>query len=300
MLTRRRALTIAAAALACPASARAPLHVETGVALGTRVTLRLSHPDAPSLAAAALTEISRLEDIFSLYRPQSALSRLNRMGQLSAPPPELLECLSLAGAVHQASDGRFDPTVQPIWRLQAAAAEAGHPVTAQARAAARNVVGWSKLTLSPEEITLPQGGALTLNGIAQGYIADRVAAFFVTRGLSDILIDTGELRALGHDPRTRAAWPVRYASGGQTQLAQRALATSSPFGMRLPVDPSQSHILDPRTGHSMTSQWTTISVSSDSAAVADAVSTAACLCETRKVVVELCNRFPTTKLERAL
>ena len=115
MTTRRRFLAISAAATIFPGlSSAAPVHTWQGVALGARATLRLAHPDAKEISARVAAEISRLEDIFSLYRPDSSLMRLNRTGRLDAPPFELLECLSLAGAVHRASEGRFDPTVQPL------------------------------------------------------------------------------------------------------------------------------------------------------------------------------------------
>ena len=98
MLTRRRFIAISAALAPSLTLAEPRLHVETGTALGARVTLRLDHPDAPRLAAMAMQEIHRLERVFSLYLPDSALATLNRDGRLEAPPFELLECLALAGA----------------------------------------------------------------------------------------------------------------------------------------------------------------------------------------------------------
>src|SRR5690606_25295461 len=123
-ITRRRLMTISAALAVLPAAARAEggtARQWTGQALGARASIRLDHPDGAAIAARVMAEIGRLEDILSLYRPGSALSRLNREGRLAAPPFELLECLSLAGAVHRASGGRFDPTVQPLWALWAEA-----------------------------------------------------------------------------------------------------------------------------------------------------------------------------------
>ena len=82
-LSRRRFLSIAAAT-ACtgllPASAIAarPL-VWRGTALGAEASLTLVHPDeavARRILTAALTEIRRLEAVFSLYRADSAVSRI--------------------------------------------------------------------------------------------------------------------------------------------------------------------------------------------------------------------------------
>ena len=171
MLTRRRFIAISAALAPSLALAKTPdLHIETGIALGARVTLRLQHPDAPRLSAMAMTEIRRLEAVFTLYQPDSALSRLNRDGRLAEPPFELLDCLTLAGAVHSASNGRFDPTVQPLWRAEAAALTRAAPLTDAERAALMNQIGWHDVTFAPDAITLRPGMALTLNGIAQGYI----------------------------------------------------------------------------------------------------------------------------------
>ena len=112
-MTRRRLIAISAALAIFPAAARASVtgttRQWTGQALGARASIRLDHPDGEAIAARVMAEIDRLEDILSLYRPESALCRLNRDGYLATPPFELLECLSLAGAVHRASGGRFDP-----------------------------------------------------------------------------------------------------------------------------------------------------------------------------------------------
>jgi thiamine biosynthesis lipoprotein len=296
MLTRRRFIAISAALaptlLPGGLSAGLGLHVETGRALGAKVTLRLRHPDAPRLAARAMAEIHRLEGIFSLYQPESALCRLNRDGRLKDPPFELLNCLSLAGAVHAASGGRFDPTVQPLWQAEAGAVLRGQPLSPGERAAAAALMGWRGVMLGPDEIALRPGMALTLNGIAQGFIADRVAALLAEAGLTRALIDTGEMRAL-----PEGDWPVRLASGGEIALRNRALATSEPLGMTFGGDWRASHILDPRQARPVRAAWRSVSLSAPSAALADALSTAACLTATRAEVLALCAAFPGTGAE---
>ena len=124
--TRRRFLTISAAAAAMATSqgtaARAARAVWRGVALGAPASVVLAgitRAQARPVLASLEDALHRLECIFSLYRDQSAISRLNRDGLLHAPPPEMLEVLSLAGALHDGSDGAFDPTVQPLWQALA-------------------------------------------------------------------------------------------------------------------------------------------------------------------------------------
>jgi thiamine biosynthesis lipoprotein len=116
--------------------------------------------------------------------------------------------------------------------------------------------------------------ALTLNGIAQGFVADCLAALLTAEGLTNILIDTGELRGMGADPRG-GDWSVRVVDGLQVPERDRALATFPPLGTLFDQAGKVGHILDPRTGLPAAAGWKQISITS--AAVADACSTAFCL-----------------------
>ncbi|MCB1444708.1 MAG: FAD:protein FMN transferase [Rhizobiaceae bacterium] len=298
MISRRRLIAISAAMALLPAVARAaPARLHwAGQALGARASIRLDHPDAAAITARVLSEIDRLETILSLYRRDSALSRLNRDGRLDAPPFELLDCLSLAGTVHRASGGRFDPTVQPLWALWAESAAAGHKPDAEAIEQARRRTGWARIALDEAAITLEPGMALTLNGIGQGYVADRIAAFLEAEGLTDILIDTGELRALGGRPEG-GDWPVRMPDGERLALRQRALATSAPLGTTFDRAGQDGHILDPATGRPAAAAWRSISISAPSAALADALATAACLMPDEGTVRAMTGRFDGVRLE---
>lgn len=294
MLTRRRFIAISAALAPTLAFGDSPPHVESGIALGATVTLRLHHPEAARLSAQAMAEIRRLEAIFSLYQPESALSRLNRTGTLVAPPFELLDCLTVADSVHRASGGRFDPTVQPLWRAEAVALEQGTRLTDLDRKTLGGRIGWQHVGLGSDAITLKPGMALTLNGIAQGYIADRVAALLSNHGLTRALIDTGEMVAL-----PEGSWDVRLPNR-DLSLQGKALATSAPLGMTFGGDGKTSHILDPATLRPVRPSWQSVSVVAPSAALADALSTAACLTEVKDAAEALCDQFPETHLVSAI
>ncbi|WP_122520794.1 FAD:protein FMN transferase [Pannonibacter phragmitetus] len=286
-LSRRRFLTISASAVSAAAlaahpalAAASPMPVSTwrSTALGSAARITLTHSQADSLFAGIEAELNRLENIFSLYRSGSALSRLNRDGILRDPAPELLECLTIAGAVWRATDGAFDPTVQPLWAAYAQASVEGRTPDADELAQRLALTGWPLVELEADAIRLTRKGAgLTLNGIAQGYIADRIAAWLSAEGLTDILIDTGEIRALGGQPGG-GDWDVTLAGGrGSHRLRDRALATSAPLGTTFDQAGTTGHILDPRSGLPARQGWTQVSVTAPAAALADALSTAFCL-----------------------
>ena len=282
-LTRRRLLTITAglAATAALPSRAAPLTEWRGTALGAQASILLRHPDADRLMQAARAEIDRLEDIFSLFRPNSALSRLNAEGRIDAPPFEMLELLAISSGIHHATAGRFDPTIQPLWALYARHFSRGEAPSVDDIEMARALTGWQHVQIDASRIALQgKGRALTLNGIAQGYIADRIAALLRREGLSDVLVNTGEFVALGGNP-DGGDWPITLSDGltlhPGPSLRDAALASSSPLGTVFDTEGKVGHILDPMTGGPAPARWRLVSVTAPSAALADGLSTAFCL-----------------------
>ncbi|GAB1480091.1 FAD:protein FMN transferase [Paracoccaceae bacterium] len=286
-MNRRRFLALSAAVLAAPAHT-ATRHDWSGVALGAEARLTLSgatDTQARHIFARVMAELAQVEAQFSLYR-DSALTRLNRDGRLARPGRQILDLFALAGDMQKATGGAFDPSIQPLWLATATAGDL---------TAARAVVGWGRVRVSPEEIRLDPGMALTFNGIAQGHAADRIASLMRSEGLGHVLIDMGEVQALGHRPDGRP-WQVRIAGPDGTALTDldlrdRALATSSPMGTR--IGAGQPHILHPKGQSPL---WQTVSVSAPSAAVADALSTAACLLD-RAAIDRALRAFPGARLE---
>ena len=300
--TRRRFLAISACALALGTQVSAMPQITQwhATALGAHTTLSLAHPDAKAIAGEVFAELRRLEGIFSLYQPDSAISRLNRDGRLLAPPFELLECLGLCHRMHKVSGGLFDPTVQPLWTAYAnpAAQDEGNPNQVER---AQALLGWSRVAFDSQRIGFAQSGmAITLNGIAQGYIADRIARLLSHRGLSDLMIDTGELRALGGHPQG-GGWPVTLETVDNKPvdtitLRDTAMATSAPAGTQFASGRQAGHILDPLTGRPSLAPWRLVSVTGPSAAIADGLSTAICLMTDQQAINAALSAFSGTRL----
>lgn len=295
MHTRRRFIAISAAALVPVAGGSTPDPrrgaIWRGVTLGASASIRIEGMDrheAERILDDCVLEIERLEALFSLYRADSALSRLNRSGRLDNPPADFLRLLSDADAVHRATNGAFDPSVQPLWQLYAehfrhgGAAVKGGPAQAQIAAISQQV-GFGNIAFTETGVRFGRKGmALTLNGIAQGYITDRVADLLRGRGLAHVLIDLGEIRALGERGDGKA-WQVGIATvHGENEpvhtidLADRAIATSATAGTVFDDRSEYGHILDPRSGYPAPARRQ-VSVVAANATLADAYSTAFCL-----------------------
>jgi thiamine biosynthesis lipoprotein len=166
------------------------------------VKIQVLHNDAAVANAglnAAFAEIEQVEAVMSIYRPDSELRRLNRDGVLARPHPYLLEVLEHAAATSRATGGAFDITVQPLWDEYARAKDRGTAPAEDQLAAALQLVDWKQVHVRPERIQLRQPGMqITLNGIAQGYAADRARTALTNHGIEHALIDAGEIAPLGH------------------------------------------------------------------------------------------------------
>ncbi|MGS4944783.1 FAD:protein FMN transferase [Meridianimarinicoccus sp. RP-17] len=275
--TRRRFLAILGAAAALPGTAQATAPAWTGIALGAEATITLDGPaalTAPALAE-AVAALRRVERLFSLYDAGSDLSRLNASGRLDRPGADWAALLRIADRVHHATEGRFDPTVQPLWRALAAGRDPGP---------ARAAIGWHRIRHGAEAITLDTGQALTLNGIAQGYATDAVRAVLRRHGFTRSLVNIGEFAGDGGPWRLGLADPAQGIVLERT-LADGAMATSSPGAMTLGP---HGHIL-PTAGHAPV--WSTVSVEADSATLADAASTALCMAD-RAVIAGIARALP--------
>lgn len=281
-MKRRRFLAVTAAAGACLASPARAFRLDPvewrGVAMGAAAHLTIHHEDrteALRLLKNCVAEIDRLERIFSLYRPDSTLVRLNNDKRLEAPPFDLLSLLNAVERVWHVSGGAFDPTVQPLWdayarHFQGPGADPGGPPPALLERL-RPAIGWKKVVVSAEAVELlAPGMALTLNEVAQGYVTDRITEILARGGMKRVLVHLGETRTIGQHGDGRP-WRVGLSGSRTVELHGMAVAVSSADGTRF--SPLCHHLFDPAAVKSAKAA-TDMAVMAPTATLADALSTA--------------------------
>jgi len=251
-------------------------------ALGTNVKITAFHPEATvanQAIDAALEKIEHVEQLMSLYRPDSQLSLLNRRGVLRHPHPDLVAILTKSAELSKRTQGAFDVTVQPLWKLYSDHAKTGSLPTKNEMAVVQQRMGWEHIHIEPDIIYFDRAGVqITLNGVAQGMAADLAQQALKQRGIKHALIDAGELNAIG-SPQKRDLWHIAVQhprkTGGiaKTGLQDRCLSTSGDYATRFTDDYRHHHLLDPRTGLSP-ARLASVSVVAPTALEADALSTA--------------------------
>lgn len=307
-VSRRRFISITAVAGVCLAAGARPLqaqlaHTWQGSAMGSQASIRLYHADkaeAEDILSRCAAEIERLERIFSLYRADSDLVRLNRDGEFLGPSTDMVALLAESVNFARVTEGAFDPTVQPVFRAYADhfgkdnASPQGPVRSVIDHALAR--VGWQGVRIDNGGISFARPGMeVTLNGIAQGYFTDRITELLSGAGLQNVLVNLGEIRALGAHPDGQP-WTVGIPSsnGRPLSLRNEAIATSAPSGTIFNADGRFHHLLDPRSG-GCASRWRSVTVMAQNATVADALSTAFSVMD-QQTIASVMTEFPGTRV----
>jgi thiamine biosynthesis lipoprotein len=293
--TRRHALRVFAAAAGLPlmiagVRATAPkgqFRTWCGSVLGAASSLTLWHANTAFIGTTILkvrAEIARFERIFSLYRADSEIARLNAAGKLIKPSPELRALIEQSQRLSALSNGAFDISVQPLWKLYEAhfwsRSDTRPDFESRAHDTARALVDYRNIETGSSAIAFVRPHmAITLNSIAQGYITDAVADLLRNEGFESAIVDLGEIRTLGRHPDGRP-WRLgirdaKYVSRRTIDLEDTALAVSGGYGTTFDDSGRVHHIFDPRTGASA-STLIDAAVIGPSATIANGLSTAIC------------------------
>ncbi|ADE54847.1 FAD:protein FMN transferase [Coraliomargarita akajimensis] len=311
-MQRRRFIRIIAGSIAGlsvrPLSASSLQAVQwNGYTMGSEGSFTLYGDDTTSaqrVIDACFKEMQRLERCFSLYRQDSEICQLNREGRLENPSSDWSHILQATDRAYTTTEGLFDPTIQNIWKAyQSHFEQTPDALTTPDLQAALERTGWQHVNFSKQRIEFEKPDIqLSLNGIAQGYITDRITEMLREEGFEHALVELGETRALGCHPEQRP-WSIGLkdpsrseAIGRIVQLDNQALATSGGYGSTFSADGTRHHLIHPRTGHSET-RYRSLSVIAPTATEADALSTGLILASESKIQQVLQTR-PTLQVIR--
>lgn len=255
------------------------LYIETRVLMGTFVKVVSPDKRAPGIV---FNEIGRIEKLLSKYNPQSEVSKLNESGYLKASP-ETFYIINKAKEYCFATNGAFDITIEPLMRLWGLTnKQYTIPKDEQIKETLK-LIGSDKIILHDKnnviQFTL-SGMKIDLGAIAKGYALDCAANKLREARVTSCLINAGgQAYCLGNyfskpwsvgikDPNSNR--PI-----GTLWLTNKSVSTSGNYRQYFLKDKKRyGHILDPRLGVPIDSKIASVTVISDQALCADALSTA--------------------------
>ena len=255
----------------------------SGIALGAPAEITIYHPnqkEAEDILSNSYKKLVQLESLFSLYNDDSQLSMLNKNGYVKNPDPDMIALLNLSKKYAEITDGAFDVTVQPLWNLyNEAFTKTNKPPKEDEIEKTLNLVDWRSISVNKNLINYEINGmSSTLNGIAQGYITDKISKHLINSGINNTLVQLGEYRGIGDHPDGRP-WrlllsnPEHTDTIGEIEFTNAALATSAGLGTPFDLSGKYHHIFDPKNGYNA-NKLLQVSVIAKTAAEADALATA--------------------------
>ena len=293
---RVQTLAVALLIVSCHSSSRIREYEFAGEAQGTTysvkvVTGELSTSRETAIRHAIGIRLEAIDRMMSAYRSDSELSRFNRFHETLPfkASPELIEVVQLAAEVSAVSDGAFDITVAPLveaWGFGPAQRSKKNPPSDDELATLCADVGYAQIEASSADNTLRKtrpGVQCDLNGIAQGYTVDKLAAGLEAMGYGNYVVELGgEVKAHGVNERG-APWRIGLEKPlvSERSLDQvispgnKAVSTSGDYRNYYESDGVRiSHTIDPHTGRPIAHPLAAVTVIHDSCALADAYATA--------------------------
>lgn len=208
----------------------------SGRVMGVGCTVTVAGADAPELARRGLRRLGELESLWSRFRTESDISRINRAQgspvQVDVATAHLIEHMA-AGV--SATDGDFNPTLLP---LQVAAGDSRSLVDGSSTVlppGARPFSDLGDVDISPDGIVrCPPGMTLDAGGIGKGLAADLVAEELLEEGAASVCVNVGgDLRVTGPTPDGNG-WAVNILDPrdlatpiARVAISAGAVATSS-------------------------------------------------------------------------
>ncbi len=221
------------------------------------------------------------DDSYSIFNPNSLLSRLNR-GETNVADNHIVQCLELARYVSEQSGGLYDVTVKPLVQAWGFTGQEG-----QLNPNLDSImpyIGYKKVSVEGLTIHRPRGLQIDLNSIAKGYTVDLIAREIATRGAENYLVEVGgEIACRGTNAKGKP-WTVgidrpeegNYAPGQDivsvVSLTNAGLATSGNY-RNFRIDENGkviSHTINPLTGYPERNDMLSATIIAPTCAIADA------------------------------
>lgn len=254
------------------------------------------------------------------WNPGSEVSQINRH-EANTPitlSPLLLRLFNETDVIVKLTEGRFDPTIEPLQALWKEKIAKGSAPSTDELDALAPMIGWDKIKLDGNVlIKLHSGTQFDFGGIAKGLCIDLICESLEASGWKDYYVEWGgEIRAGGKHPEGRP-WTIFIARLNDTapehavatvELNDQAIATSGDYLQNWTIGDRHSrktyfHIFATDTLHPLEigkESVASASVLARNCAFADGLATAAMMfpsaTEAEKWAASISERYPGTQL----
>lgn len=271
----------------CTATAQVQGH-RTVTLMGSRFDITVvanETTEADAYIDTAITEITRIENLISEWRPQTQVSAINKHAGISPVKVdrELLQLTERALYFSKITDGAFDisfAAMDKIWKFDDSMTEM--PSTEAVKKSVEKV-GYKNIivdTLASTIFLKLPGMKIGFGSIGKGYAADKAKALLIEKGVKAGIINaSGDMNTWGTQANGKP-WTVGITNPMNKNkvfavfpLQETAIVTSGSYEKFVVLNGTRySHIINPKTGYPATGV-SSVTVMGASAEMANGFST---------------------------
>ncbi|MFD2551894.1 FAD:protein FMN transferase [Bizionia sediminis] len=227
-----------------------------------------------------------INNSMSTYIPNSDISKLNR-NETNKVDHHFMAVYETAKAIHQETNGAFDPTIGAVVNAWDFGPEGGIVALDSLKIdSLMQGVGLHKVHIVNNRVNKLPETYIDFNAIAKGYGVDVIGEFLERHNVSDYLVEIGgEIRARGLNKEKDSPWRVgvetpnfndEHSVFKAISITNGAMATSGTY-RKFKIDNNgnrYSHIIDTKTGYPSKTNVLSVSVIANNCMTADAYATA--------------------------
>lgn len=258
-------------------------HTAEFFSMGTYISLVAYGENADAALDSAQNRVQELEALWSVTEESSEIYRINHnVGVPVEVSPETADLLDFALEMAKQTDGALDPTIYPLMDTWGFISGNHYIPTEQELQKLLKNVGYERVSLENDVITVPEGVQLDLGAVGKGYTGQVISELLKREGVTSALFDIGgNIQMVGRRPdgekwRLGIKNPFGDGSIGTLQAEDCAVVTSGEYERYFtgPDGKRYGHILNPQTGMPADSGLASLTVVADDGALCDALSTA--------------------------
>jgi thiamine biosynthesis lipoprotein len=280
-------LIVLVAVLSCNRHVELKKVVLQGETQGTYYAITYYDPEGRVFQKSVDSLLGVIDNSLSLWVDSSLISRINRGDTAAVPDEHFIYNFMLAKEVSAATDGYFDFTIGPLVSAWGFHRKNRIEMNDRIVDSLKALVDFRKVRLENKRIVKDDPRiSFDFNAIAQGYTVDLLAELLDGFGIEHFIVDVGgEIVARNRKP-DGSMWRVGIEAPAADKnderkiekvvfLQNKGLSTSGNYRKYFEHDGKRfSHSIDPTTGYPVQHNLMSVTVLAESAAIADAYSTA--------------------------
>ncbi len=218
---------------------------------------------AKNLINTAIEEISRIENIFTTFKPGSETNLINQNAGIKPVSvcDEMFELVQRAQRISEITDGAFDLSYgsldKSFWNFDQTMTLLPDPTIAAKKV---SLINYKNIILDKQKQSIflkERGMRIGFGGIAKGYAADMAVALLQKKGVKNGIVNaSGDLKTWGNQPNGQP-WTIKLAhpdlpktSFSNLNISNLAVATSGNYEKFVIINGQKySHTINPKTGY---------------------------------------------------